>query len=140
VGFDLGSKIQGLNPFGGTGGGTDIQKLAATVDSSPQNTKLTNIEANMPQIGTATGSGTVSPSGALDFNLVATLSSNNVVGAIANQAVNTAVSQAKGILGSFLHPNSKPAAATSANRGIPLTITGTTTSPVIRANMKALFK
>ncbi len=140
VGFDLGSRIQGLNPFGGTSGGTDIQKLAVVVDSSPQITKLTNIEANMPQVGTATGAGTVSPAGALDFNLVATLSSNNVVGALANQAVNTAVSQAKGILGGLLHSNSTPAAASSASRGIPLTITGTTTSPVIRANVKALFK
>jgi AsmA protein len=139
VGFDLGSKIQGLNPFGGTGGGTDIQKLAATVDSSPQITKLTNIDANMPQIGTATGSGTVSPSGALDFNLVATLSSNNAVGAIANQAVGS-ISHVSGLVGGFLHPKAKAAGSGSTNRGIPLTITGTTTSPVIRANVKAMFK
>ena len=26
-GFDLGSKIQGINPIGGTSGGTEIQKL-----------------------------------------------------------------------------------------------------------------
>ncbi len=140
VGFDLGSKIQGLNPFGGTGGGTDIQKLAAMVDSAPQLTRISNIDANLPQIGTATGSGTVSPAGALDFNMVATLSSNNAAGALANQAVNTAVNQVQGLIGGFLHPNSKPAAAASTNRGIPLTVTGTTTSPVIRANLRAMFK
>jgi len=141
VGFDLGSKIQGLNPFGGTGGGTDIKKLGATINSSPQITKIANIDANLPQIGTATGSGTVSPAGALDFNLVATLSSNNAVGAITNQAMNTAVNQVQGLIGGFLHPKNKPAVPTaSTNRGIPITVTGTTTSPVIRANLRAMFK
>ncbi len=140
AGFDLGTKIQGLNPFGGTGGGTDIQKLGATIDSSPQVTKITNIDANLPQVGTATGSGTVSPAGALDFNMVATLSSSNAAGALANQAVNTAVNQVQGMIGGFLHPNSKPATQTATNHGIPLTVTGTTTSPVIRANVKAMFK
>ena len=141
AGFDLGSKIQGLNPFGGTGGGTDIQKLAAVIDSTPQVTKISNIDANLPQIGTATGSGTVTPSGELNFNMVATLSSNNAVGALANQAVNTARSEVQGIIGGFLHPNAKPATTTSnANGGIPLTITGTTTNPSIRANIRSMFK
>ncbi len=134
AGFDLGSKIQGVNPFGGTGGGTAIQTVRTNVNSSPQSTQFTNIYASVPQIGTATGSGTVSSSGALDFNLVATFNSSSVVGAVANQAVN-AVS---GILGGFFHPNAKPAANT--NRGIPLTITGTTTNPSIRANIGAMLK
>ncbi|KAA6464874.1 AsmA family protein [Acidobacteria bacterium AB60] len=141
AGFDLGSKIQGLNPFGGTGGGTDIQKLAAVVDSTPQVTKISNIDANIPQIGTATGAGTVSPSGELNFNLVATLSSNNAVGALANQAMNTARSQVQGLIGGFLHPgaNSAPTPTNTA-RGIPLTVTGTTTNPVIRADIRANIK
>jgi len=131
----------GLNPFGGTGGGTDIQKLAAIVDSQPQMTRISNIDANLPQIGTATGSGTVSPAGDLNFNMVSTLSSNNAVGALANSAVNTAVNQVQGILGGFLHPGAKSSAApANSNRGIPLTVTGTTTSPVIRANVRAMFK
>jgi AsmA protein len=140
VGFDLGSKIQGLNPFGGTGGGTDIQKLGATIDSSPQMTKISNIDANLPQIGTATGSGSVSPSGALNFNVVATLNSNNAVGALTNQVMNTAVNQVSGIIGGFLHPKATAAAPAKTNRGIPLTVTGTTSSPIIHANVKAMFK
>jgi AsmA protein len=141
AGFDLGSKIQGLNPFGGTGAGTNIQKLAAVIDSTPQVTKVSNIDANLPQIGTATGSGTVSPSGELNFNMVATLSSNNAVGALANQAVSTARNQVQGIIGGFLHSNSKPATTTTnTNSGIPLTVTGTTTNPTIRANIRSMFK
>ena len=132
-GFDLGSRIQGLNLFK-SGGGTQIQTVRTTVDSTPQITQFNQIYGNLPQIGSATGSGTVSPSNALDFKMVATLSSSNVVGAAANQAAN-AVS---GIVGSFLHPQAKPAANT--NRGIPLTITGTASSPTIRANVVSMFK
>jgi hypothetical protein len=50
------------------------------------------------------------------------------------------VNQVQGIIGGFLHPNAKPAAASNANHGIPLTVTGTTTNPVIRANVRAMFK
>lgn len=134
AGFDLGSKIQGLNPFGGTSAGTQIQVLKANVNSSPQNTRITDIYGNLPQLGTATGAGTVEPTGTINFNLTATLNSSNAIGAVANTAVN-AVS---GIVGGFLHPKAKPAAA--ANRGIPLTISGTAASPSIRANLGQMLR
>lgn len=134
AGFDLGSRIQGINPFGGKGGGTQIQTLRADVNSAPQSTQLTNILANLPQIGSATGNGTVLPSGALDFKLVAKFSPASGVGAIAGQAVN----QVTNLVGSFLHPKRAPASNTNA--GIPLTITGTTSNPTIRADLRALLK
>lgn len=134
AGFDLGSKIQGLNPFGGTSAGTQIQVLKASLNSSPQETRITDIYGNLPQIGTATGEGTVAPSGAIDFTLNAKLNSSNAVGAAANTAMN-AVS---GIVGGFLHPNAK--SAPSTNRGIPLTITGTASSPSIRANIGQMLR
>src|SRR5579864_5457803 len=43
AGFDLGSKIQGINPFGGTSGGTQIQQVKATLNSSPQMTQINDI-------------------------------------------------------------------------------------------------
>lgn len=134
AGFDLGSKIQGMNPFGGGGGGTAIQTVRADLNSSPQATQLNNIYASVPQIGTATGNGTVSPSGALDFHLLATFSATSGVGAIAGTAVNAVHS----LLGGFLHPNAQP--STTRNTGIPLTITGTTSNPSIRANLGAMLK
>jgi AsmA protein len=134
AGFDLGSKIQGLNPFGGTSGGTEIQVLKANVNSSPAGARITNIYGNLPQIGSATGEGTVAETGAIDFNLNAKLSSSNAVGAIANNAVNAV----GGIVGGFLHPKAKPASA--SDRGIPLTITGTAASPSIKANIGAMLK
>jgi AsmA protein len=134
AGFDLGSKIQGLSALTGTSGGTEIQTLRATVNASPQTTQFSNIDGKFPQLGTATGSGTVSPTGALDFKLVATLSSTNVVGAVATQAV----TQVSGVIGGLLHPIAKPGSSNHAH-GIPLSITGTSTSPSIRANLGALL-
>ena len=137
AGFDLASKIEGINPFGGKHTGTQIQTLRAEVRSSPQTTEFSNIYGNLPLLGTATGSGTVWPSGTLDFKMVAILSSAAGVGAVAGKAVTEVTS----LVGGFLHPK-KPAskAAGSANSGIPLTITGTTSDPKIRANLKALLK
>lgn len=134
AGFDMGSKIEGLNPFGGTSSGTQIQVLKANLNSSPQNTRITDIFGNLPQLGSATGEGTVEPSGAINFALTAKLNSSNAVGAVANTAVNAV----GGIVGGFLHPKAKPAAA--ANRGIPLTITGTAASPSIRANLGQMLR
>ena len=134
AGFDLGSKIEGLNPFGSKGAGTAIQTLRTDVNSSPQTTQFNNILANLPQIGTATGKGTVSPSSALDFALSAKFNPNTGVGAIASQA-QTAIG---GLLGSFAPLKSKVSSIGSG--GIPLTITGTASDPHIRANLKAMLK
>lgn len=135
AGFDLGSKIQGLNAAGKTGGGTQIQVLKADVNSTPQATQFSNIYGNLPQLGSASGSGTVSPSGALNFRMVATLSSSNMAGNLANQAMN----QASSYIGGFLHPGAKPKAS-AGNKGIPLIITGTASSPSIRADVGGLIK
>lgn len=134
AGFDLGSKIQGINPFASKSGGTEIQTLRATVRATPQLTELSEIYGNLPQIGTATGSGTVSPSGALDFKLNAKLNNSNAVGAVANQAVN-----AVGIVGGLFHSKGKSVKSTTSN-GVPISVTGTTSNPSIRANLGALFK
>ena len=143
VGFDLGSKIQGLNPFGGTSKGTKIQQLKATLNSSPQSTQISDIYADASSIGTATGSGTVSPAGALNFNLVAKLSSSNVAGAVVNgatTAVGSAVGGVGGLVGGFLGKKPGAAPGKPASRGIPITITGTAQSPSIRANIGAMLK
>ena len=134
AGFDIGSKIEGINPFGGKGGGTSIQTLRADVDSSPNSTQLNNILANLPQIGTATGTGNVASSGALDFKLAAKFTATTGVGALATQA-QTIVGN---FLGGFAPLKSKVTAV--SNNGIPLTITGTASDPKIRANLKAMLK
>lgn len=126
AGFDLASKIQGLKSLTGTSGGTAIQVLHADVRQSPGQTQLTNINCVVPAIGSATGQGIVAQSGALNFQLTAKLSGTGSAGAV----VDTAAQALGGIAGNLLH--------TAANASVPLTITGTTSNPVIRADLKAM--
>lgn len=127
-GFDLGGKIQGINPLSGTAGGTEIQKLSAVVDSSPQGTRFSNIDAEVPKIGSATGDGAISPSGELNFELNAKIAAVSAVGGIVSNSV-------AGFFGS-----SSPTTAKNSNAVIPLTITGTASSPSIHAQVGKMLK
>jgi AsmA protein len=133
AGFDLGSRIKGLaslgkGGLGGSGGGTAIRTLRADVDSTAQATQLNNIFGDVPALGTATGHGTVAASGALDFKMLAKLNTSGGVG----KAVDGAVAALGGVAGKVLH--------TAASDGVPLTITGTTSDPAIRADVGAMLK
>ena len=123
-GFDLGAKIQGINPISGTSSGTEIQKLSAVVNNSPQGTRFTNIDAEVPKIGSATGEGTVSPSEELNFQLNAKIAALSAVGGAVNSAV-----------GGFFGKGSQ-----SNSGGIPLTITGTASNPSIHAQVSKMLK
>lgn len=124
AGFDLGSKIQGLKALSGAGNATQIRTVKANVNSTVPSTELSNIYADIPSLGTASGNGNVSAAGALNFQLVAKLTNSGLVGG--------AMSALGGIAGGVMH--------TSASNGIPLTITGTTSNPQIRANVGAMLK
>ena len=134
AGFDLGSKIEGINPFGSKGGGTAIQTLRTDVNSSPQTTQFNNILANLPQIGTATGKGTVSPSSALDFALSAKFTPTPA------SAPSRARLRPQSAASWAASPLSNRAKSPPSDGGIPLTITGTASDPHIRANLKAMLK
>jgi len=120
AGFDLASKIEGLKQLTGTGGGTAIKTLKADVRETSAATELTNIDADVPALGTATGIGTVTAAGALNFQLVAKLGGSGAMGAMTT------------IAGGLVH-------AVGSN-GVPLTITGTTSNPVIRADVAQMVK
>jgi AsmA protein len=128
AGFDLAQKMQGLKMLGNAQNATRIQVLKAEVDSTVPQTTLSNIDANLPSIGTATGEGTVTAAGGLNFQLTAKLNSSSQVGSMANAAT----SALGGVAGGLLH--------STVSNGIPLTITGTTSSPVIRANVAQMLK
>lgn len=130
-GFDLGSRIQGMNPIGGTSNGTEIQKLSAVVNNSPQGTRFTNIDAEIPKIGTATGEGTVSPSEELNFQLNAKIAAFSAVGGAVSGSVNA--------IGGLFGKDSSPAAKSNSG-GIPLTITGTASNPSIHAQVGKMIK
>lgn len=128
AGFDLGSKIEGMAHMGGTSGGTAIQTLKTTVNSTPATTQFSNILGVVPAIGTATGSGSVSSAGDLNFNLLAKLNGTTGVAG----AMSKAASSFGGLFGKAIHYTQQ--------QGIPMTITGTASDPKIRANVKAMLK
>jgi AsmA protein len=128
TGFDLGSKIQGVNPLSGTASGTEIQKLSANVNNSPQGTHFSNIDAEVPKIGSATGEGTVSPSDELNFQLNAKIAALSAVNGVLGNAVS-------GLFGKSSNSGYK-----SDSGGIPLTITGTASNPSIHAQLGKMLK
>jgi AsmA protein len=95
-------------------GGTPIQTLRANVNASSQGTRIDNLYAAMPSLGTATGTGTIAPGGGLNFRLLATL---NTTSGLAAQALSTAAAD-----------------------GIPIHITGTTSNPVIQTDLNRLLQ
>ena len=78
-GFDLGSRIEGLKAPRTAGVATEIRVLKANVNSSPQETRLTNIYGEVPQVGTANGDGTVAQSGELAVRLTAKFNSSSAL-------------------------------------------------------------
>jgi AsmA protein len=129
VGYDLGSKIHGIAAMSGikTGDITAIDISRANVRISKAGSETTNIYSVLPALGESTGSGTVSPSGALNFHLICKVTSAkglNKVGVNLLTKLNS--TSAAG----------KPSAAT----GIPINITGTAENPVITADISGLAK
>jgi AsmA protein len=115
AGFNLASKLSGASALIGksssTGNDTAIQTLSANVRNAPDGTRLDQMNVVIPSLGTATGSGTISPNNALDFKVVANLA---------------------GIGGGL----TKLAGAGSG--GIPVSISGTTSNPTFAPDMKGL--
>jgi AsmA protein len=116
AGFNLGSKLSALSALTGkqpsTGNDTVIQNLSSDVRYAPEGTKLDKIDLNIPSLGTVTGAGTVSPSNALAFKMIANLS---------------------GIGGSLTQ------AAGMGTGGIPIAIGGTTSNPTFTPDMKGMM-
>ena len=123
AGYDLGSKLSAISALnslgGGTGNVTDIQTFRADLKDTPQVIAITNILAVVPALGQATGSGTILPGGQLNFNLLAKLSGKGGLGAVATSVM----SVLPGIFSQRV-----------ATDGIPLTVRGTTSSPVFNVD------
>jgi AsmA protein len=129
VGFNLGSKIVGIAALGGikTGDTTAIEISRADMRMTKSGSESTNIYSVLPALGESTGSGTVSPSGALNFHLISKVTSakglNKVGVSILTKLNNTSAAD-------------KPSTAA----GIPINITGTAENPVITADVSGLAK
>jgi AsmA protein len=108
AGFDMGAKMGALSAFAGKAVSkpdTAIQNFSVEAHVAPEGMKADNINLNIPAIGVITGAGTVSPTRALDFKMLANLSG--------------------GVVGSV----SKVASMGSGKGGVPFAINGTTSDP-----------
>jgi AsmA protein len=77
--FDLGSKMKTIQQLAGIQGDprTTIQSLSASVAASPEGTTVHDIRVVAPAVGELTGSGTISPQHALNFQMRATVKASS---------------------------------------------------------------
>ena len=137
AGFDIGSRMQGVSPFGGSGGGTAIRKLSADVTSTAQSTSFANIFADLPQVGTATGNGSISSAQALNFQMLAKFNALTGITSVVSNAINSnqTISTVLGFARGFKKNNTK----SNANGAIPIDVAGTASDPKIHVKLGAMF-
>ncbi len=109
--FDLGSKMKTIEQLAGIKGEprTTIQSLNANVATSPEGTIVRDIRVLIPAVGELTGSGTVSPRHELNFQMHATVK--------ASSQILVAIGQKGDVT-------------------IPFSITGTSSDPSFKADVK----
>lgn len=76
AGFDLGSKLGALSSFTGKAASsrdTSIENASLNARVAPEGTRADAINVTVPAIGVITGAGTISPTGALAFRMIADL-------------------------------------------------------------------
>ncbi|HTK94831.1 MAG TPA: DUF748 domain-containing protein, partial [Terriglobales bacterium] len=116
--FNLGSKIKAPMALGGmqTGNDTDIQLMACKLRVAPDGVRTDDLNLVMPKLGTAVGSGTIAANNALHYDLNIKLAPGSPLSALTNL---TSLGRSGGT--------------------IPLTITGTTSNPIIIPNVAGML-
>jgi AsmA protein len=119
VGFDISSKIHGIAALGGMKSGDTIHfdKLRANVRMTDAGVVADQIEAVITGMGRLTGSGTISPTNQLDFNLMVNVASTNAVSKVGI-----------GVITGF------------SGNGVPIHVSGTTDDPYITATAGGVVK
>jgi AsmA protein len=118
AGFNLASKMSAISALTGAPSGSDtsIQNLSTDARVAPEGIRTQNINLTVPALGTVTGNGTISPAGALDYKMTASVSGGAV----------GAVTQLAGIAG-------------GKGGGIPFFIQGTTSDPKFMPDVKGMM-
>ncbi|MHB1936144.1 MAG: AsmA family protein [Acidobacteriaceae bacterium] len=145
VGFDLGSKLSAVSKLTGgraPSGDTQIQQLTSNINYSPAGIQASNIVLVVTGIGQVTGSGILSANNALNFHLVAQLSSG---GGVLGGTLGRTVSMAKlpfAVEGTASHPKIVPdvggamGGVVSGLLGSGAKGTGSAAAPVQQLNKK----
>ena len=141
AGFDLGSKLSAVTALTGakTGSVTAIRSLSTNIRVANGDVRTDNLSLVVPALGTATGAGTVSAAGALNYQVVLKLTGltgggNGSAGAggIAGQLM--AMIPSGGAAGSI-----GGLASSALKNGIPVAIGGTTSNPTFTPNLGGLI-
>lgn len=116
AGFDLGSKLSAVSALSGakTGNDTSIKNLSTDARVAPDGITTNNVNLSIPALGTVTGSGNISPGGALNYRLTANVSGSAISG----------LSQLAGMSGN--------------GASIPFFVQGTTSNPQFVPDVKGL--
>jgi AsmA protein len=143
AGFDLGSKLGPLSSLAGikSGSGTSIQSLSANVNINGGNVRTDNVSLIVPAIGSATGAGTISAAGGLNYNVVLKLTG------LLGGGSKAAASAGGGGLGQLLGMIPGGAAGgvvgnlagAALRNGVPVAIGGTTSNPTFTPNMNGML-
>jgi AsmA protein len=122
AGFSMGSQLAAVAKLAGIQqtADTTVKLLATDVNMNPDGTHLNNINLIVPELGTVTGAGVISPNNALNFNLVAKLSG------VATSAMGSA-EKLVGVSGNGVNLTS-----------LPFKVEGTTSKPVFIPNIGGL--
>ena len=149
AGFDLGSKLQGLSQLtggrigGATGKGTTIRSLSMVVQQSGGAIRTDKVALDVVGVGTATGAGSVSASGALNYNMVLKLT--GLVAGSGNSSAAPTAGGLSGALAGFIPGGGGGGliggiAGAALRNGIPVAIGGTTSNPTFAPNLGGLMK
>ncbi len=117
TGFDLGSKLSAISKLSGakTGADTSIQNLSTDARVAPDGVRTDKVSLTVAALGILTGNGTISPGGALNYQMTANL----------NGTVATAVTKMAGL--------------GDKGESIPFFIRGTTSNPSFVPDMKGML-
>ena len=116
AGFNLGSKMSAISALSGmkTGTDTSIQNFSTDLHYAPSGIQTQNVNLTVPAVGVMTGAGDISPTGALNYKMTASLSGTAV----------TSLTQMAGL---------------GAKSGsIPFFIHGTTSDPKFEPDVKGM--
>ena len=89
VGFNLSSRLQGIEKLAGikAGADTEIQQLSGNVRVAPEGIAADSLKIVVPAIGDVAGSGTVSPDTTLHFKMRAAVHTGGLAAALNNEPV-----------------------------------------------------
>jgi AsmA protein len=142
AGFDLGSKLSAVTALTGakTGSVTAIKSLSTNIRVANGDVRTDNLALNVPALGTATGAGTVSAAGALNYQLV--LKPTGLLGGAggATAGVGGIAGQLMGMIpGGAAGGAVGNIAGAALKNGIPVAIGGTTANPTFTPNLGGML-